>query len=169
VSLAAQWNIPPPPSVITGIMNPLKTFALLFAAAALVLTGCQSVDSRIRENPQLFASLDAQTQAKIRQGIIELGYTHDMVYLALGAPDQKRESRSVNGTTTLWIYSTYYERYDGRHFVGYNRRVYWDPYLRSYRVHYLPVYADAYRPEVEERIRITFENGRVSAIEQTTG
>ena len=151
-------------------MNPKKFFVLVCGVAALLLAaGCQTVETRIRENPQLFASLDPETQAKIRQGIIDIGYTEDMVYLALGAPDQKREARSAAGSQTVWIYNTYFERYDGTRFVGYNRRVYFDPYVRTYRVHYYPVYADTYRPEVEERIRVVFENGRVSVIEQSRG
>lgn len=141
----------------------------LAAAVLLVASGCQTVESRIRENPQLFASLDSATQERIRQGLIDLGYTEDMVYLALGAPDQKRETRSVTGSSVVWIYNTYFERYDGTRFVGYNRRVFYDPRVGTYRVHYLPVYADTYRPEVEERIRVVFENGRVTAIEQTRG
>ena len=149
-------------------MNPRTILKFLLPAALLMfVAGCQTVDSRIRQNPQLFASLDAQTQAKIKQGIIDLGYTEDMVYLALGAPDQKREARSVAGVQTVWVYSTYFERYDGTRFIGYNRRIYYDPYLRSYRMFYAPVYADTYRPEVEERIRVVFENGRVSVIEQS--
>lgn len=149
-------------------MNPRYFLTVLLGAAALLFAaGCQSVDRRIRENPQLFASLDAATQAKIRQGIIDIGYTEDMVYLALGAPDQKREARSAAGAQSVWIYNTYFERYDGTRFVGYSRRVYYDPYLRSYRMYYAPVYAETYRPEVEERIRVVFENGRVAVIEQT--
>jgi len=151
-------------------MNLRKFTTLLAAGAALFFAaGCQTVDSRIKENPQAFASLDAETQAKVKQGIIDLGFTEDGVYLALGAPDQKRESRSASGSQTVWIYNTYYERYDGTRFAGYSRRVYFDPYLKTYRVHYLPVYADAYRPEVQENIRVVFENGRVTQIEQTKG
>lgn len=147
---------------------PRKYLLPLLAAAALILAaGCQTVDSRIKENPQLFASLDAATQAKIKQGIIDLGFTEDMVYLALGAPDQKREARSAAGVQTVWIYNTYFERYDGTDFIGYRRRVYFDPYLRTYRFHYMPVFAEAYRSEVEERIRVVFENGKVSVIEQS--
>lgn len=147
-----------------------KITTLLAAGAALLFAaGCQTVDSRIKENPQAFAGLDAETKAKVKQGIIDLGFSEDAVYLALGAPDQKRESRSATGSQTVWVYNTYYERYDGTRFAGYSRRVYFDPYLKSYRVHYLPVYADAYRPEVQENIRVVFENGRVTQIEQTKG
>ncbi len=149
-------------------MHLRKLLSLTLAGAALLFAaGCQTVETRIKENPELFASLDAATQAKIKQGIVDLGYTEDMVYLAIGAPDLKRESRSAAGVQTVWIYNTYFERYDGTRFVGYNRRVYYDPFLKTYRVHYLPVYADTYRPEVEERIRVVFESGKVTVVEQT--
>lgn len=144
-----------------------RIFPLLLALGALLLAGCETVDTRISKNPQLFASLDAATQEKIKQGIIDIGYTEDMVYLALGAPDQKREARTAAGSQTTWVYSTYFERYDGTRFAGYHRRVYFDRYLNTYRVYYQPVYADVYRPEVEERIRVTFQNGKVTIIEQT--
>ncbi|MBP6863700.1 MAG: hypothetical protein KBC32_00360 [Candidatus Didemnitutus sp.] len=151
-------------------MKPTRLLLLAAAATTLLLaTGCQTVETRIKEKPEAFASLDAETQAKVKQGIIDLGYSEDAVYLALGAPDQKRESRSAAGAQTVWIYNTYYERYDGTRFAGYARRVYWDPVLKTYRFHYHPVYAETYRPEVEERIRITFENGKVTVIEQSKG
>lgn len=148
-------------------MNSRFLACLLTLASLLLAAGCQTVDSRIKEKPQLFASLDAATQDKIKQGIIDLGFTEDMVYLALGAPDQKRETRSAAGAQTVWIYNTYFERYDGTHFAGYHRRVYWDSVLGTYRVYYHPVFADTYRPEVEERIRVTFANGKVTVIEQS--
>jgi len=142
----------------------LTTFML--AASLGFLTGCQTVESRIKEKPDVFAKLDAATQDKVKQGIIELGYTEDIVYLALGAPDQKRESVTAAGRSVTWIYNTYYDRYDGTAFAGYHRSVYYDPYLRAYRMYYRPVIADTYTHEKEERIRIVFTNGKVTVIEQ---
>lgn len=140
--------------------------SLLFGALAF-LTGCQTVDDRIKEKPAVFASLDTATQDKIKQGIIDLGYTEDMVYFALGKPDQTRETANTSGRTVTWIYNTYYQRYDGTRFAGYSRRVYFDPYLKSYRVYYHPVYAEVYSDEKEERIRIVFKDGKASVIEQS--
>lgn len=131
------------------------------------LAGCQTVDDRIKQKPEVFANIDKATQDKIKQGIIDLGYTEDMVYVALGAPDQKRESANATGRSVTWIYNTYYQRYDGSHFAGYNRRVYFDPNLRTYRVYYQPVYAEVYHDEKEERIRIVFKDGKASVIEQS--
>jgi hypothetical protein len=142
----------------------LSTFML--AATLGFLAGCQTVDDRIKEKPEVFARLDAATQDKIKQGIIDLGYTEDMVYLSLGKPDQRRESITAAGKSTTWIYNTYYERYDGTRFAGYYRSLYFDPYLRTYRVYYRPMYADTYAQEKEERIRVIFTNGKVTTLEQ---
>jgi len=139
----------------------------MLAASLGFLPGCQTVDSRIKEKPEVFASVDKATQDKIKQGIIDLGYTEDMVYLALGAPDQKRETVTATGRSVTWIYNTYYERYDGTAFVGYHRRVYYDPFVRTYRVYYHPAYIEAYRDDKEERIRVVFKDGKASVIEQT--
>lgn len=139
--------------------------ALVIGILAL-LSACQTVDDRIKQKPEVFANVDKATQDKIKQGIIDIGYTEDMVYLALGAPDQKRESATAGGRTVTWIYNTYYQRYDGTHFQGYSRRVYYDPYLKTYRIYYQPVYAEFYRDEKEERIRIVFKDGKASVIEQ---
>jgi len=142
----------------------LTTFML--AASLGFITGCQSVDSRIKEKPEVFAQIDKATQDKIKQGIIDLGYTQDMVYFALGAPDQKRESISAAGTSVTWIYNTYYQRYDGTQYVGYSRRVYYDTFLRTYRFYYHPAYVETYQNEKEERIRVVFKDGKAAVIEQ---
>lgn len=150
-------------------MKSFSTLPVLLLTALLVLAGCQNVESRIKEKPDVFAQLDVATQDKIKQGIIDLGYTQDMVYLALGEPDQKREALSATGQTVTWIYNSYYERYEGTRHAGYHRQVYFDPYLRTYRVHYRPVMVDAYSSEKEERIRVVFKDGKVTVIEQTKG
>lgn len=147
-------------------MNHRLFRTLVLASSLGFLVGCQSVESRIREKPDVYAGLDIETQDKIKQGIIDLGYTPDMVYLALGEPSEKRETRTENGRTLTWIYNTYYNRYDGSQMVGYHRSVYYDPYLRSYRIHYRPAFADTYREETQERIRIVFKDGKATVIEQ---
>ena len=148
-------------------MNRCLLTTLLLAATFGFITGCQTVDDRIKKMPEVFASVDKATQDKIKQGIIDIGYTEDMVYLALGAPDQKRESISASGRNVTWIYNTYYTRYDGTDFVGYERRIYFDPYLKTYRVYYHPAFADTYRDEKEERIRVVFKDGKAAVIEQS--
>jgi hypothetical protein len=147
-------------------MNHRLFRTLILATSLGFLAGCQSVERRIQERPEAFYQLDRETQDKILQGIIDVGYTEDMVYLALGEPSEKRQRVTENGRTVTWIYNTYYDRYDGTQMVGYHRRVYYDPLLRSYRIHYRPAFADTYREEKEERIRIVFTDGKATVIEQ---
>ena len=147
----------------------VRPIFLLLLVALLSVTGCQSVDDRIQQMPDVFAKLDPATQSKIKQGIIDLGYTEDMVYLALGKPDEKHEKLDSSQHVTTWVYNTYYEQYDGTHFVGYYRQVYYDPHLRAYRAYYSPAYADAYHSEKEQRIRVVFKGGKTSSIEQAKG
>jgi hypothetical protein len=112
-------------------MNRRLITTFLLAASLGFVAGCQSVDDRIKQKPEVFAAVDKATQDKIKQGIIDLGYSEDMVYLALGVPDQKRESITAAGRSVVWVYNTYYQRYDGTAFVGYERRVYYDPLLKT--------------------------------------
>jgi hypothetical protein len=154
------------PRVKPAIMNPRLFRTFLLAGSLGFLAGCQTVESRIKEKPEVFASADLATQEKITQGIIDLGFTEDHVYLALGAPDQKRETLNADGRTLTWVYNSYYTRYESDQFVGYHRQVYYDPYIRSYRLRHTPAFVETYRDVKEERIRIVFRNGRASVIEQ---
>jgi hypothetical protein len=155
--------------VAGGVSRGMKTrvASAILAVALLLVAGCESArEARIRRNPHVYHQLDPQSQYNIQQGMIDLGYTADMVYLALGKPDERRETLTSDGVRQTWIYSTYYERYEGTRHVGYQRRLYYDRYWRRYRVHHEPVFAETYSPQVEERIRVDFVNGRVSAVEQ---
>jgi hypothetical protein len=89
-----------------------------------------------------------------------------MVYIALGAPDSKNERTTADGSDITWIYSAYYSEYRGTTNVGYRRIVDYNPVTKSYIVYYEPVQVDHYEERVEDRIRITFCNGKVTVIEK---
>ena len=44
-------------------------------------------------------------QAKIRAGRVDLGFTPEMVRLALGAPARQLTSKTEAGVTEVWIYT----------------------------------------------------------------
>ena len=138
---------------------PLLFLALLFA-------GCSTIDSRIQEKSVAFAALDAPTQDKIRLGRVEVGFTTDLVYIALGGPDERLTKTSTEGTGETWIYNSYYQDYLGSAHTGYRRYVVLDPRTQQPVVFFEPVYTPIYRDRVEERIRIAFTAGKVDAIEQ---
>lgn len=146
-----------------------RTLPVLFSVLALlVFAGCQTVDSRIKEKPEVFASVDKTTQERIKRGIIGIDYTEDMVYLALGTPDQIRESVTTSARTVTWIYNSYTARYDSTFMMGYYGPYGYPRAYGPYRYYYpyYPLYADPYHYEKEERIRVTFNDGKVTAIDQ---
>ena len=143
---------------------PFRPLALLLLA--LVFAGCSTIDTRIREKSAAFAALDAPTQDKIRLGRVEVGFTTDLVYIALGAPDERLAKTSAAGTDETWLYNSYRQDYLGTAHVGYRRYVVIDPKTRQPVVFFEPVYREIYQDRIEERIRIGFKAGQVATIEQ---
>ena len=145
--------------------RPLST-ALLLVLLLGLSAGCSSIASRIQEKSATFAALDAATQAKIQHGRVELGFTPDMVYMALGQPDETRVKTTSQATRTIWIYTSTNHEYAGTTEMGYRRVFMRDPRTGNVYVYLEPVYGDVYRERVQEDIRIVFEHGRVAVIEQ---
>lgn len=138
----------------------------LVSLVLLGLSACSTFQRRAEEKSTVFRALDAATQARLEARQIEVGDTQDMVYIALGAPDEKREQLDAGGKTTTWIYSAYWQEYQGTRMVGYRRQVIYDPASKSYRVYHEPDFQPIYAPRMEDRVRITFQDGRVTVIEQ---
>ncbi|MCX7006684.1 MAG: hypothetical protein NTY53_05445 [Kiritimatiellaeota bacterium] len=85
-------------------------FVLLLA---LALAGCATPESRIRQNPALFASFPADVQAKVRQGHIAIGFSQPAVRMALGEPDRiYHRITSTNTSNEVWAYTGYAYRND---------------------------------------------------------
>lgn len=144
-----------------------KVFARVLIGLALVLlAGCSTINSRIKDNAAYFESLPLESQERIRKGIVEVGDTSDMVYIAMGAPSEKRSSRSASRDVETWIYQIHYQDWVGRAFMGYRRVVVYDEKTKRSYVYREAVYEDIYRERTEERIRIEFDRGVVTAIEQ---
>lgn len=142
-----------------------KRAVILFAAGlALILgAGCATTpESRIRENPALYAQLPFEQQELIRRGQVAVGFSAEMVRLALGEPDTFSIRTDTDGSSEIWSYVTY-DRADGMPlYRGWYHRYYlWDDPLYPY---YLNV------PSRRERdhFRVVFRNGVVTALEQET-
>ncbi|MES2697286.1 MAG: hypothetical protein V4773_27725 [Verrucomicrobiota bacterium] len=140
--------------------------ALPLVLVALGFAGCSTIDSRIREKSSAFGALDAPTQDKIRLGRVEVGFTTDLVYIALGTPDERISKTSAASTDEMWIYNSYHQDYLGSAHSGYRRYVVIDARTKQPVVFYEPVYTAIYQDRIEERIRIAFKAGKVDSIEQ---
>jgi hypothetical protein len=143
------------------------TLAALVAVLALTLSGCSTINSRINERASVFYALDPATQDQIRHGQVGIGYTPDMVYMALGRPTRSIVQQTSDRTAFTWIYKSFYEEYAGSAFAGYHRYAVPDRAPGRYVIVTEPVYTDIYRERAEEYIRLTFRDGKVTAIDQT--
>ncbi len=142
----------------------MKTTRFLLGAAALAaalgFSGCSTVESRIRDNPAIFARLTPAQQDLIRKGQIAIGFDKEMVELALGEPDHISTRTDATGVSEIWRYTTY-ELPDGALLYRgwYHRYYYWgDPFY--------PYYLDyPYRRE-HDHVRVTFRDGKVASVEE---
>lgn len=147
-------------------MRSLRLTFLLVCALG-TLAGCNTFERRSREKATVYNTLDPNTQQRLKRGEIAVGDTTDLVYIALGNPDERRGSTTAEGEVMTWVYNVYWQEYAGTAQLGYRRIVVYDPGLKRYVIYYEPVRTDVYRNRVEERIRIEFRDGRVRSIEQT--
>jgi hypothetical protein len=81
-----------------------RGLAALLAIAAIALGACSTTGSRIRSQQELFDSYPPEVQENIRSGIVEVGYTPEMVIMALGEPDEKLAEKPEGAAAEVWIY-----------------------------------------------------------------
>lgn len=134
---------------------------ILFSVLAAVLfTGCQSLDSRISKNQAQFDTWPAEVQQKIRAGRVDIGFTPEQVRVALGEPDRKYSRTTESGSSEVWAY------FGGRSGFSLGLGV-----SNGYR-------GGAYGAGVgydtttygadDERVRVIFEKGAVASVEART-
>jgi hypothetical protein len=72
----------------------------------IVAGGCAStVESRIRANPERFEEFPPEAREAILRGRIQLGFTEDMVLVALGQPARIVTRVTEGGSSTIWVYT----------------------------------------------------------------
>ncbi len=144
-----------------------RTTSLLLCLLLALMAGCNTVDSRIRKNEASFRALDPATQEKLRGGKVEVGYTPEMVYIALGRPTTRTERSTADGQTMIWSYTSSSTEYAGRALTHTRRVVVVDPRTGRRAILFQPVYTDVYRETEDEDVRIEFRDGKVTSIEST--
>ncbi|HQF38872.1 MAG TPA: hypothetical protein PK322_07115 [Opitutaceae bacterium] len=136
-----------------------RLLALAVLACALAFAGCSTPDSRIEKNSAAFASYAPAVQAKIRAGEVDVGFTPEMVTMALGKPSQIRRRQSAEGETEVWVYADKSPTFSfgvgvggGGHHSGGGVAV-----------------GTSTGGEREDRLRVIFQAGKVTAIERREG
>jgi hypothetical protein len=78
------------------------------ALLAVALSGCASPRAtRIEEHAALFARLPAVDQEKIRQGLVDVGFQHQHVHMALGRPSRVQRPDATPGDVQTWVYQNF--------------------------------------------------------------
>lgn len=149
-------------------MKPRTSLSLLTlgALSLALLSGCNTFRSRARQMSDVYDQLPASEQQRLQRGAINVGDTPEMVYIALGNPDERRDVLNADGTQTVWIYKTYWQQYEGTAWLGYRRVIVPVRSGRGYAIFHEPVTQDVYRTHADETIRVTFANGVVHQVEQ---
>lgn len=80
----------------------MRYFFLLIAL--VVLTGCSTVESRIKERPETYNNLSAKQKNLVSAGEVSEGMRPDAVYLAWGKPDQVFNGTERGDNVEEWIY-----------------------------------------------------------------
>jgi uncharacterized protein YaeQ len=147
----------------------MRSLILLTCLTAIVLalSGCNTLDQRIKERRGTFDSLDAATQERLRTGRVALGDSEDALYIALGHPDERRIRENAQGRSELWIYTRSFRVHEGTAVTGYSRRMLRDRSGRVVAVSYDPVVADFSRIETEPVLTLTLREGLLVEIEET--
>lgn len=130
-------------------------------AALVWLAGCATPDARIRKNREAFDALPEAAQALIREGKVAVGFTSEMVLLAMGDPDQRWVRTDAAGERRIWSYTTYDQIGGGPLYRGY-----YHSYHGGYPIYDARLFGTDARPR--EYLRVEFEGDVVSAIEQGT-
>ena len=146
-----------------GVSSAALTRGLLVGLAALVLAiglaGCASTpERRIQKHPEMFEGIPPDVQETVRAGRVEIGYTPDMVFLALGAPDRKVTRKTEAEEREIWIYH-------GRFLTTDTIRVH-DQFGR-FRPVRPAMYLDRTVEHIYVRARLEFFEGKLASVEQT--
>lgn len=143
--------------------NPFRLLVSTVAVVVLCLAmGCSTPASRIRQNQTLFNTYPSDAQRKIQQGQIDIGFTRDMVDMALGAPNRTYHRKTATAEITVLAFTRFEAVRD-------RQRIEADVRFRdangTYRTVHDWVWVDVEHRNEYDRLRVELTNGKVSAIE----
>ncbi|MBS0632911.1 MAG: hypothetical protein JSS11_13430 [Verrucomicrobia bacterium] len=89
----------------------MKKILLPACALGLMVAGCamtDTVSNRIAKNQAIYAGLTPEEQNQIKSGIITVGFTPEMVLMALGKPERILPGKGPGEED--WVYVNVYSR-----------------------------------------------------------
>lgn len=74
------------------------------ALGLLLLAACATPESRIGKHRDLFATYTPEIQRRIKAGEVDVGFTADMVLMAMGKPARKTTRTTEQAVQEVWTY-----------------------------------------------------------------
>lgn len=143
----------------------IRLQAMLIAIVGCMMTGvgCESPQARIRENPELFATFPVDVQEKVKQGVVDVGFTKDMVLLSQGQPDRRIASKDATGVVSeSWVYTDIYYTHVPVYHNHHYRRSYRNRYGDCDSYYFDRAWEDV--PHEYDRLTLRFEGDRVASL-----
>lgn len=136
--------------------------SVLLTSILLVTSGCvtSTPQSRISVQRAVYDQFPAEVQKKIGAGQVDVGFTPEMVRMALGKPSREFNRQTEQGSTDVWVYHDNRPRFSFGVGVG------------SYggnTASSVGVSTSTGGYDAEEKMRVEFRAGRVTEIEYRKG
>lgn len=131
----------------------------LLAVLVVGLSACaSSPSSRISDSQAAYNSYPPDVQSKIAAGQVDVGFTPEQAQLALGKPDRKFSRTTDKGASEVWAYTKSSPSFSFGVGSGFG--------LGGGGFGSVGVGTSTGGNEPEDKVRLVFENGKISSIER---
>jgi hypothetical protein len=134
-------------------------------ATTILLTAAGCVTSK----PTTATSLEPPIKAKVEKGIIEPGFTPEMVYLALGKPSEPAQSLADATANGTWVYHDFQGKEGDIVKPGFRRKVSLDAAKKVDVITTERIDPQALAKLPANSLHVTFRDGRVVEIQRVAG
>ncbi|GAC1631335.1 MAG: hypothetical protein NVS9B10_24670 [Nevskia sp.] len=124
----------------------------------LLLAACASPSSRISEHQSAYDSYPPDVQSKIAAGQVDVGFTPEQARLALGEPSRKFTRTTDKGTSEVWAYTKSSPTFSVGIGSGFG--------IGRSGFGGVGVGTSTGDGQPDDKLRLVFENGRITSIEQ---
>ena len=134
-------------------MRMRKLWTILMGFLLLAVSGCSTPTSRMAKQPELVAALSPEEKQAILEERILIGFSRELVYLAKGDPERKKQRQTEQGIREVWVYEGI--RSDTAEVI-YTHPVRY----RGQRVHLRPAFVNT--QQAYPHTTVIFQDGRVT-------
>lgn len=129
-------------------------FRLTLLCSTALLAACSSPTTRIEDRKSVYDSYPPEVQQKLAAGKVDIGYSQEQALIAFGEPRRRFNRTTASGTEEVWSYSTRTGPSFGFGVGGGSGNVGGGLSLNTYG------------SNADEKLRVVFVDGKVTAIEE---